>query len=83
MFSLDSLQVNITKHILVPKLEILSKDESEVIKNKMKLVNYNQFPQFVRADPHAKFCGVRSGELCKITRTSETSGVYINYRYLG
>ena len=82
LFSIDSLQVNITKHTLVPELQILEKDEIYKIKEKLKITNFNQFPLFVSSDPHAKFCGVKRGDLCKITRTSETSGVYINYRYL-
>ena len=82
LFSIDSLQVNITKHTLVPELKILTKEEIDELKDILKITDLNQFPKFIKSDPQAKFCGVRPGNVCKIIRTSETSGFYINYRYL-
>ena len=32
-------------------------------------------------DPVAKFIGLRRGQLCEITRTNETSGTFVTYRF--
>ena len=76
-----TLMVNITKHMLVPPLRILSDDEKAKIVETYRLNTLTQLPIILKSDPVAKFYGVRKGDLCEIIRPSETSGVYINYRY--
>ena len=81
LFSIEKLLINITKHVLVPKLRILSKEESKEILNKFNLSDYNKLPLILKSDPQAKFCGVKSTDVVEITRPSETSGTYKSYRY--
>ena len=81
VFSIDNLLVNITKHVLVPPLRILPEEDKEKIMETYKLNRLTQLPIILKSDPVAKFYGVRKGDLCEIVRPSETSGVYINYRY--
>jgi DNA-directed RNA polymerase subunit H (RpoH/RPB5) len=75
------LQFNITKHVLVPKHEVI-KDKAEIddILRRYKLKSRHQLPIILKTDPIAKYYAMRSGDVVKITRTSETAGEYIVYR---
>tara|TARA_B100001142_G_C14279585_1_gene634327 strand:- start:675 stop:1313 length:639 start_codon:yes stop_codon:yes gene_type:complete len=81
IFSIDNLIRNITKHDLVPQMRIMSNEEIEVIKKKYNIENNSNIPLILKSDPSAMFYGVKSGDVVEITRTSETSGRYICYRY--
>ena len=81
IFSIDNLIRNITNHELVPKMRILSEKEKEEIKKKYNIENNSNLPLILKSDPAAMFYGVKSGDYIEITRTSETSGIYIAYRY--
>lgn len=75
------LQFNITKHNLVPKHEVIvDKAEIESILTRYKLKSRHQLPIILKTDPIAKYYAMRSGDIVKITRTSETAGEYIVYR---
>jgi len=81
IFSIDNLIRNITNHELVPKMRILSETEKEDIKKKYNIENNSNLPLILKSDPAAMFYGIKSGDFVEITRTSETSGIYIAYRY--
>ena len=81
IFSIDNLIRNITKHELVPTMRILSLEESKDVKKKYNIENNSNIPLILNSDPSAMFYGIKSGDFIEITRTSETSGVYISYRY--
>jgi DNA-directed RNA polymerases I, II, and III subunit RPABC1 len=81
VFSIDNLLKNITKHELVPKMRIVSEDEKKQVKEKYNVESMTNMPIILKSDPVAKIYGVKSGDLCEIIRTSETSGRYISYRY--
>ena len=81
IFSIDNLIRNITKHELVPEMRIISKEEIEIVKKKYNIENNSNIPLILKSDPAAMFYGVKSGDFVEITRTSETSGRYIGYRY--
>ena len=72
---------NITNHELVPKMRIVSEKEKEEIKKKYNIETNSNLPLILKSDPAAMFYGVKSGDYIEITRTSETSGIYIAYRY--
>jgi DNA-directed RNA polymerase subunit H (RpoH/RPB5) len=80
VFWLDTLIINIIKHEFVPKHRIITMEERTGILDKYDIVNYNQLPLILKTDPVAKFLGMRRGDICEITRPSETSGLYISYR---
>jgi DNA-directed RNA polymerase subunit H (RpoH/RPB5) len=81
IFSIDNLIRNITNHELVPTMRILSLEESKNVKKKYNIENNSNIPLILNSDPSAMFYGIKSGDFIEITRTSETSGVYISYRY--
>ena len=81
IFSIDNLIRNITNHELVPKMRIVSTSEKEDVTKKYNIENNSNFPLILKSDPSAMFYGIKSGDLVEITRTSETSGKYISYRY--
>lgn len=81
VFWLDTLIINIIRHEFVPKHRIVSLEERESILEKYDIKTYNQLPIILKTDPVAKFLGMRRGDVCEITRPSETSGLYISYRH--
>ena len=62
-------------------MRIVSQQEKDDIKEKYNIDSMNNIPLILKSDPSAMFYGVKSGDLVEITRTSETSGKYVTYRY--
>ena len=80
LFILKKLLFNITKHIAVPKHTLLNKEQiSDLIVN-LKLKNKQQLPVILKSDPIAQYYGMRTGDICEITRLSITTGYYKSYR---
>lgn len=79
--TLNRLQFNITKHSLVPKHEVIrDKRVIDDLVEMYKLKSKMQFPLILKTDPMAKYYGLKSGDIVKITRKSPTAGEYIVYR---
>jgi DNA-directed RNA polymerase subunit H (RpoH/RPB5) len=62
LFIENELKYNILKHVLQPKFQILSNDESQQLKKKYG----NKFPIMLKTDPVARFYDCDSGKLIKI-----------------
>jgi DNA-directed RNA polymerase subunit H (RpoH/RPB5) len=81
IFMLKELQYNISKHVLVPKHEIVnSVDEVNKILDIYQLKK-NQLPIILRTDPMARYLDVKSGEVVMVSRNSPSAGEAIVYRY--
>jgi len=72
---------NIFEHDLVPKHEILPKEEAEELLKKHHISPY-QLPHIRRSDPAIFLIGAKPGDIIKITRKSPTAGTYVTYRYV-
>ncbi len=69
----------ILEHVLVPKHEILSKDEAAAVLQKFG-VGLDAIPRISREDPVVKAIEAKRGDLLKIIRRSPTAGEAIYYR---
>ena len=82
LFELRSLLFNITECDIVPRHTIMNDDEFEKeIKIPFNVNKATSLPIILKSDPVAMFIGLRPKQTCRITRISETSGLYNNYRY--
>jgi len=72
---------NIFEHDLVPKHEILTKEEREELLKKHRISPY-QLPHIKSSDPAIFLIGAKPGDIVRITRKSPTAGVYVTYRYV-
>ena len=79
VFWIKNLLYNVLKHDLVPHHRILTPEEYSVVKKKYN-IQKNGLPIISRNDPVAQYMGILPGNVCEITRKSETSGKYLSYR---
>ena len=78
---LKTLQINISKHHLVPKHEVLrDADDIKHIIESYNLKSKHQLPIILKGDAMSKYLGLKSGDVVRITRTSPTAGEYVVYR---
>ena len=80
IFTHNELIFNITKNYLVPKHILLNEEEKQEVYKKYKMKNNDQFQQILVTDPVAKYYSMKVGDLCKIIRSSPSSGIGIAYR---
>lgn len=79
--NVKTLQINISKHTLVPRHEVIT-DQSVIDKilEEFSLKSKHQLPIILKTDAMAKYLGLKSGDVVKITRPSPTAGIYEVYR---
>jgi len=68
-------------HILVPKHEIMAKEEAEQVLEKYHC-KATELPLIFVSDPAIVGLGVKPGDMIKITRKSATAGESFYYRYV-
>jgi DNA-directed RNA polymerase subunit H (RpoH/RPB5) len=82
IFELADLQMNISRHFLQPKMELIKDPEviTEIIRSYG--ASHNQFPIMQRDDKMAKYFNAKPGNMMKIYRVSPTSGINVFYRII-
>lgn len=72
---------DIFEHKLVPKHEILTKEERDRVLAQYRVQPY-QLPQIKASDPAVKAIGAKPGDILRIVRKSPTAGEHAAYRYV-
>lgn len=80
VFNLDILQKNITKLNIVPQHKILNQKEHNTLLEKFN-AREEDLPVIKRLDPVAKYHAMKPGDICEISRKTETSGIGYYYRH--
>ena len=80
IYHLDSLSVDITKHIQVPKHVVIR--DKPTIDNILEKCNcrIDQLPIILRTDAMAKRLRLAPGDICEITRVTQSAGDVVYYR---
>ena len=73
------MKIDIQDHMLVPKHEIMTEEE---ISGEFSDVDYDfkDLPKIKSDDPVVKTIGAKPGNVLRITRESQTAGVFVTYR---
>jgi DNA-directed RNA polymerase subunit H (RpoH/RPB5) len=79
-FMMKQLMFNPTKHMFVPKHVKLSETESADVMQKYMIKSKLQMPVILHNDIIAKWLGLRQGDIVKIERYNENSGISYYYR---
>jgi DNA-directed RNA polymerase I, II, and III subunit RPABC1 len=80
LFWLNTVIFNITHHILVPKHTKMNEDEVKKLLGELFIHNKFHLPLMLKSDPITRYLDLSSGDVCRITRYSPTSGQYYSYR---
>jgi len=81
LFHTNRLLVNITKHVLVPKHELLTESEKKDIKTRLNLSSLDKLPKILETDQVARYYNMNHGDVCRIYRPSKNAGIHICYRF--
>lgn len=81
VFSLGDLQLNVSKHTLVPRHELMTRAETSDLLARMMLKSKAQLPSILKTDPMARYLGCFPGDVVRITRPSPTAGEIEAYRH--
>lgn len=80
-FKENDLLVNITKHELAPDYHVLSHSEKKQVLVSLKTPE-NLLPRIQWNDPVARWFGMRRGDVLRVNRKSESTGIAVSYRCL-
>ena len=80
LHNIKRLQFNLLEHSLVPEVSVLSEEERVALFKKYNIQNNTQLPEIHRFDPMALALCLRPGQVCKITRVSQTALEHYYYR---
>ena len=79
-FHMKNLMFNPTRHQLVPRHIKMTNEEVTEMMGKYLIKNKIQLPYILYSDPIAKWLGLKQGDVIKIERYNENSGLSYYYR---
>lgn len=79
-FHVKNIMFNPTKHQLVPKHTKLTPEETTEVMDKYLIKGKAQMPFILHSDAISKWVGLKQGDVVKIERYNENSGLYYYYR---
>ncbi|KAF7048510.1 hypothetical protein CFC21_057264 [Triticum aestivum] len=79
VFQITELLVNITKHVLKPKHEVLTAEEKAKLLKEYNVVD-SQLPRMLETDEVARYYGLGKGTVVKFTYDSELTVDHVTYR---
>lgn len=79
VFQITELLVNITKHVLKPKHEVLTAEEKAKLLKQYNVVD-SQLPRMLETDAVARYYGLGKGNVVKFTYDSELTVDHVTYR---
>lgn len=79
MFQITDLLVNITKHVLKPKHQVLTDQEKEKLLKKYS-IEEKQLPRMLKKDAIAQYFGLERGQVVKVTYSGEITESHVTYR---
>lgn len=75
----EKQKFEIMSHVLVPKHEIIDKEEEKQIFEKYQ-IRVDQLPKILETDPVSLSIEAKSGQIIKVTRKSYTAKEAVAYR---
>jgi len=79
IFRESTMMIDIISNEIQPKFELLSPEEMKRVKEEYHITDYT-IPKLLKTDPVAKYFGLKKGEVIRIVRPSQISGLSISYR---
>lgn len=79
-FQIKNLLYNPTKHEIVPPHTKLSQSEANHIMEKYMIKSKLQMPMILHTEPVAKWLGLKQGDIVRIDRYNQNSGISYYYR---
>ncbi|KAG2372544.1 DNA-directed RNA polymerase V subunit [Vigna angularis] len=76
---IEDLLINITKHVLQPKYEILTDEEKKALLTKHSLEE-KQLPCMLKTDGIARYYGLEKGQVVRITHSGPVVDSHVTYR---
>ncbi|KAH9649136.1 DNA-directed RNA polymerase V subunit 5A [Citrus sinensis] len=76
---ITDLLVNITKHVLKPKHQVLTDQEKEKLLKKYS-IEEKQLPRMLKKDAIAQYYGLERGQVVKVTYSGEITESHVTYR---
>ncbi|XP_022766600.1 DNA-directed RNA polymerase V subunit 5A-like [Durio zibethinus] len=79
IFQITDLLVNITKHVLKPKHQVLTEEEKQRLLQKYS-IEEKQLPRLLKKDAIARYYGFERGKVVKVTYGGEIIESHVTYR---
>ncbi|EOY09046.1 Eukaryotic rpb5 RNA polymerase subunit family protein isoform 1 [Theobroma cacao] len=79
IFQITDLLVNITKHVLKPKHQVLTEQEKQKLLQKYS-IEEKQLPRLLKKDAIARYYGYERGQVVKVMYDGEITQSHVTYR---